>query len=107
MISVEEALGEYTDKITNGQNCSVETYRSEMNEQDYKEFIELAEFVSLVNDANIQKQNQSLFEKLNDYKMQLYENAKEAANFRTEDGDASQEAQDNLDKIFEEEFKDE
>lgn len=107
MISVEEALGEYTDKIINKQDCSLETYRTKMDKKEYKEFVELAGFISLINDSNEQKKNMESFQKLNDYKMQLYDNVNETSNFRTEDGDASHEAQDNLDKIFEEEFKDE
>lgn len=106
MISVEKALSIYTDHITNGLSFDVNDFHDKMIEEDYEEFLGLTEFTDLVLDTKDISRYQTIFEELNALKESVYD-MPSVANFRTDKGSPTDEAQKTIDKIFDEEFKDE
>ncbi len=106
MKNVEEAISEYTDSITGNIPLPIESFAHEMSSDDFVEFTHLAHLIDLLFQNNQQERDRALFRELNQYKNNIYHQPK-TVNFRTEKGDASQEAIDNLQKLFDEEFSDE
>ena len=106
MKNVEKAISEYTDSLISNIPLPIESFAREMSHDDFVEFTHLAHFVDVLFQNNQQGKDKELFRELNQYKNKIY-NQPKAANFRTEKGDSSQEAIDNLQKLFDEEFPDE
>ena len=106
MISVDKALSIYTDNIIKDKNYNANEFRDQMTQDDFSEFIELAQFADLVMKDDDTKRYEGIFKQLNDHKHAIYD-VPTAANFRTIDGRASMEAEKNVERIFDEEFKNE
>ena len=106
MISVEKALSIYTDNVTNGLSFDVNEFKDKMTPEDFEELMDLAKFTDLVLDTRSISRYQSIFENLNSYKESFYD-MPSAANFRTDKGAPTDEAQKPKDKLFDEEFGDE
>ncbi len=107
MLSIDKALSLYTDALSRGENPSVESFKNQLSVDDYLEFCDLASFGDLLISNEEAKQTQRIFDQLNQYKVQIYDNTPAVANFRSVSGNASEEAKENIDRIFDEEFKDE
>ncbi len=107
MLNIDKALSLYTDCILKGEDCKLEDFKNDMSSEDYAEFCELASFTEILKDAQDYNLFEMRFEELHRYKESIYD-IPAAADFRTEEGGKStKKAQENLDKLFDEEFPDE
>jgi len=107
LLNVDKALSLFTDSILKGEDVKVEDFKENMSNEDYTEFCELASFTELLRDSQDFNNHETKFEDLHKLKESIYDIPK-VANFRTDEGgQPTKEAQDNIDKLFEEEFTDE
>lgn len=108
MLSINKALGIYSDKLADGEKVDIIEMSKLVDNNEREEFIELAEFVEMASLLKATESFNKIFEKLNDYKEDYYSycNVSEsAANFRSEKGKTGN--KDIVDKIFDEAFGDE
>lgn len=108
MLSIEKALGIYTDKLNVNEKIDLNYFKQQLSKADYDEFIELIEFVKLGKSVKATSDFDKKFAEFNKYKNEHYSNKlPQASGFRSEKGADDKEAMDKLDKIFKEEFGDE
>lgn len=108
MKNVDEALHIYTDSLNNTDDVEIESFKDQLSEEDYIAFAQLAQNIAKIANTKNYERNVALFNKINDHKKQFYNaEIKTAANFRTENGEASEKAKETIDKLFDEEFEDE
>lgn len=108
MLSIEKALGIYTDKLNANEKIDLNFFKKQLSEADYAEFLELIEFVKLNKSVKTTNDFKKKFTKLDEYKDKYYSNdLTQAAGFRGNRDACDREAVDKLDEIFEEEFGDE
>jgi len=100
MISIEKALGIYTEKINNNEKIDLKYFESELKESDYIEFLELIKYVKLAKAGIRLKEDKELFEKFDKYKNEYY------AIRKNDDKVNDKEAMESLNRIFEEVFRD-
>lgn len=103
MKNVEQALSEYTDLLTKNEKCSIKVYESQMTKEEFTEFNDLTQFADLVVSSQRQTKDLNLFKDLNKHKETIYD-LPAVANFRAESGKVTREAEDTLEKLFNEEF---
>lgn len=104
MITIEQALSQYTDMV-NSNSVDMKFFNTNLNEKDKKEFHELAESIDLLSSYQSFIKFNQLFEKLDVYKNDIYNNLENVANFRG--NSIKEETKSKLDEIFNEAFKDE
>ncbi len=108
MLSIEKALGIYTDKLNANEKIDLNYFKQQLSKADYDEFIELIEFVKLGKSMKTTNDFDKKFAELDKHKDKYYSNElPKALGFRAEKGTNDKEAMDKLDKIFKEEFGDE
>lgn len=104
MISIEYALDKYTDLINEKQSIDFEYFKSELLPNDYIEFMDEIKYINIIKSNSVTKSFKQLFEKIDEYKNELYQ-VDNVVNFRrkvTNDDTIKK-----IEEIFEEEFKDE
>lgn len=107
MMSIERALSLYTDSVNDNEPIDMEYYQKNLSKDDYHEFCELIEILNLIKSREMTKRYNKIFEDVDTYKNELYNQMNTASNFRSEkDADLSK-ASKNLDELFDEEFGDE
>ncbi|AFV03489.1 MULTISPECIES: hypothetical protein [unclassified Dehalobacter] len=108
MISLDEALVIYTDKITSGQDIDYNYFYENLAQDDIEEFKELSKIINMTISVPYTQEFDAVFKKINDYKEQLY-SLPQAADFRKDrkDSDGNDDAQRIIDELFNEEFSDE
>lgn len=104
MITIEQALSQYTDMI-NSNSINIKFLNSNLNEKDKKEFHELAKSINLLDSYQKSIKFDQLFEKLDMYKNDIYNTLDNVANFRG--NSIKEETKCRLDQIFNEVFEDE
>lgn len=104
MITIEQALSQYTDMI-NSNSVNMKFLDSNLNEEDKKEFHELAKSIDLLDLYQSSIEFDKLFEKLDMYKNDVYNTLDNVANFRG--NNIKEETQSKLEQIFDEAFEDE
>ena len=108
MLSIEKALWIYQEKLNADEIIDLNYFKQELNETDYTEFLDLIKYVKLSKSIQKSEDFENRFKKLIKYKNEKHpKEYKKASGFRTKKGICDKEAQDKLDKIFEDEFKDE
>jgi hypothetical protein len=105
MINIDYALRVYTDILNSNEKVDLEFFKSNLSADDYKEFVEIIQFIKLFKSAKATKKFEEVFEKVNARKEELY-SFQTAANFRTEKNADDKKAKNIIDKIFDEEFSD-
>ncbi len=107
MLTVEKALGIYTDKLNSNEKIDLTFFEKKLTEEDYKEFLELIEFVKLAKSTQTNNSFDKMFSKIDKFKNECYEEQlPNASGFRKNKGADAKEAMDNLEKLFKEEFGD-
>lgn len=104
MISIEYALDKYTDLINEEQNIDFEYFRNELLPNDYMEFMKEIKYINKIKSNNITRAFRQLFEKIDEYKNELYQ-VDSVVNFRGKN--TNDETIKKIEEIFNEEFKDE
>ena len=108
MLSIEKALGIYTDRLNANEKIDLNFFKKQLSEADYAEFLELIEFVKLSKSVKVTNDFEKKFAELDKHKDKYYSNdLPQAAGFRGDRDACDNEAADKLDEIFEEEFGDE
>ncbi len=108
MLSVEKALGIYTDKLNTDEKIDLRYFEENLSDIDYKEFLELIKFVKLGKSIKVTDEFDKKFKELDKYKEEYYsKNPPQAAGFRGDEDSCDKEAQDKLDDIFKKEFDNE
>lgn len=102
MLTIDTALTLYTDQITQDKNIDTEKIIRQLSPSDVKEFLESAEAVRLICAFQRGKKFDEFFDELDKYKNEVC-NLPTAADFRGKDG---AEAREQIDSIFNEEFRD-
>lgn len=107
MISLDQALGIYTDKINAGEEICVNYFIQNLSQEDIKDFEELSEIIKLTMSISYSKKFQDVFDELDSYKEQFY-SLPSTVNFRkdSKDRDKDNAAKKTIDKLFDEEFGD-
>lgn len=107
MISLDQALNIYTDRIHDGKDIDLNYFYENLAQDDIKEFKELSEIINLTLSIEYTKDFNDIFDEINSYKEQLY--LPSVANFRkdTKDFNEDKDAQKTIDEIFDKEFNDE
>ena len=106
MMSIEQALGEYTDLITAGKPINSDYFKDNLAPGDYKEFLEIIPFVKVLNASRTTTDFDKLMEKIHKAREEFAIEFPAAAGFRSTGGAGDKEAEDTLDAIFNEEFGD-
>lgn len=104
MISIEYALDKYTDLINEKQSIDFEYFKSELLPNDYIEFMDEIKYINIIKSNSVTKSFKQLFEKIDEYKNELYQ-VDNVVNFRSKV--TNDDTIKKIEKIFEEEFKDE
>ena len=104
MISIEYALDKYTDLINEKQSIDFEYFKSELLPNDYIEFMDEIKYINIIKSNSVTKSFKQLFEKIDEYKNELYE-VDNVVNFRSKV--TNDDTIKKIEEIFEEEFKDE
>lgn len=107
MLSIEKALWIYQEKLNADEVIDLNYFKKELNERDYAEFLDLIKYVKISKSIQKTEDFEKRFKKLIQYKNEKCpDDLKQASGFRTENGICDKDAQDKLDKLFEDEFKD-
>lgn len=107
MLSLDKALWIYQEKLNKGECIDLNYFKQELNEKDYSEFLDLIKYVKISKSLQISDDFEKRFKKLIKLRNEKYpKDLKEASGFRTENGECDEEAKEILDKLFEDEFKD-
>lgn len=104
MISIEYALDKYTDLMNEGQIINFEYFKRELLPNDYIEFMEEIKYINIIKSNSITKSFNQLFEKIDEYKNELYQ-VNSVVNFRSKI--TNDDTIKKIEEIFKEEFKDE
>lgn len=104
MFTIEQALSKYTDMI-NKNSLNINFLMNNLYEKDKKEFKELTKTINLLDSYQNSIKFDQLFEKLDTYKNDIYGDLDNVANFRG--NNIKETTRINLDKIFNEAFKNE
>lgn len=104
MISIEYALDKYTDLMNEGQIINFEYFKRELLPNDYIEFMEEIKYINIIKSNSITKSFKQLFEKIDEYKNELYQ-VNSVVNFRSKI--TNDDTIKKIEEIFKEEFKDE
>jgi hypothetical protein len=72
MITVDRALGIYTDKVNAGDDIDMGYFKRNLSKEDYKEFRELIPFINLLKSAKITRKFEEIFDKVDKYKETVY-----------------------------------
>lgn len=106
MLSIEKALGIYTDKLNAGEKIDLNYFKNNLSKEDYKEFLDLIEFVKLAKAPKKTETFKNMFSVIDKKKNEYYGDGKEqASGFRKCSKDKkSKDVEDKLEKIFDEEF---
>lgn len=107
MISLDQALNIYTDRIHDGKDIDFNYFYENLTQDDIKEFKELSEIINMTLSIEYTKDFNDIFDEINSYKEQLY--LPSVANFRkdSKDFDDDEDAQKAIDEMFDKEFSDE
>jgi hypothetical protein len=103
MISLEKALGDYTDLLNEKKEINLEDFKDELSTEDYKEFIELIEIIQFGKSLKITKEFDEMFSELNEYKENIYNN-EQALNFRKSSNIKDDDIEEKINKILDKEF---
>lgn len=105
MISLDQALDIYTDKINAGEEIDINYFIQNLSQENIKDFEELSEIIKLNLSISYTKKFQDVFDELDSYKEQFY-SLSFAVNFRKDSKnlDKDDAAQRTIDKLFDEEF---
>jgi hypothetical protein len=110
MITIEKALTIYTDIINNGEEVNLNYFKNNLSKNDYNEFSNSIKSINLCKSLVVTKKFNKIFEKINNYKEELYPSSS-ISNFRSNNSSnvnkECNELEDKINKIFEEEFEDE
>lgn len=104
MISIEYALDKYTDLMNEGQIINFEYFKRELLPNDYIKFMEEIKYINIIKSNSITKSFNQLFEKIDEYKNELYQ-VNSVVNFRSKI--TNDDTIKKIEEIFKEEFKDE
>lgn len=104
MLTIERALSRYTDEVLAGGDNCIDSIVKELSIEDQKEFLESVELIRILHRQSRSAKFESLFEKVNQRKEELYDSMPSAVDFR---GKGDDEAISQIENIFNEEFKDE
>ncbi len=110
MLSVEKALGIYTDMLNANEKIDLNYFKKQLSEANYAEFLELIEFVKLGKSVKTTSDFDKKFDELDKFKEKHYLNESSqpyAIGFRGEKDACDKEAMNKVDEIFKEEFGDE
>lgn len=105
MYSLDYALSKYTDMINNNEEINEKEFDKNIKESEKREFWELAEIVKLFKEATYYNMFKRIFKQIKEKRDDLY-NYSSAVDFRS-DNNANKEDIDLINKLFEEEFKNE
>lgn len=105
MFELEYALSIYIDQIDEGQNFDFEYFKKNLSMQDFDEFLETIRVIGIYKSIKLTNEFEQIFQKLDEYKDELYSKPL-AANFKKEKSANAEKAQEELDRIFNEEFGD-
>ncbi len=104
MITIDQALSKYTDML-NSNSVNIQFLNRNLDKKDKKEFYELANIIDLLDSYQTSIKFDQLFEKLDMYKNDIYNNLDNVANFRG--SNIKEETKIRLNQIFDEAFEDE
>ena len=106
MMTIDKALSLFTDMVNINPIVNLDYFKKNLNVADFKEFKELVEFIDLGKSLKNTEEFEKLFYKIDEYKREFY-SMEQVANFRADKGCDDEDAIDELERIFSEEFDDE
>lgn len=105
MFELEYALSIYIDMTEDDQKADMEYFKRNLSEQDYNEFIESIKVIGIYKSVKLTNEFEQIFQKLDEYKETIY-SILLAANFKKDKSADAEKAQEELERIFNEEFGD-
>lgn len=105
MISLEKAIGDYTDLINEKKTVDLKNFENNLSKEDYKEFITLIEIIQMGKSLKTTIEFDEIFNQLNEYKGKIY-NAEQASNFRKSGNLKDKDIEEKINKIFDKELND-
>lgn len=106
MMILDKALSIYTDLLNSNEFIDMDYFKSNLSTSDFDEFLELIEIINSIKSIKNTSNFEKVFSTIDDYKDDIY-NTPQVANFRMCEDLEEEEILDELDRIFEEEFRDE
>ena len=99
------ALRDYTDKINANESIDITYFQNGLSKEEFIEFSELIPFIGMVKATKLTDSFQKIFTKVNEHKESIYR-LSSVSSFRVEHDSNNEEAVDELNRIFNEEFGD-
>ena len=104
MLTLDYALQAYTDEINEYKEINLNYYKLNLSSSNYVEFEELIQFINLFKSSQTADRYDKVFEKVNEYKENLF-SLQSASNFRSTE-EVPEDIKAEIDKMFDEEFDD-